>query len=266
MKYQSILFQEKKVHFRTSGDGPAVVLLHGFLESLEIWEDFSSELQRDFKVISIDLPGHGFSENLCEIHGMDLMADVVYEVLMLNKINRCVMVGHSMGGYVTMAFASKYAPMLAGICLFHSGALADTDEAKANRDRTVEIVKKSHHHFISQFIPELFTPANREKFADRISELQAEARQTSPEAIIAALLGMKQRNSHLQTLLTCGCPVFFISGKQDPRIPIDKTLSQSALPAHAEVLLLDGCGHMGYIEAAETTLKALKFFSERMLY
>lgn len=266
MKYQTILFQGKNIHFRSRGEGETVVLLHGFLESLNIWETFGQELERDFRVITIDLPGHGLSDNISEIHTMNLMAEVVHDILLLNRVERCVMLGHSMGGYVTMAFAASYPQLVAGICLFHSGALADTDEARINRDRTIEIVKRNHHQFISQFIPELFASENRERLRTEIEQLQEEARQTSPEAIIAALAGMKQRAPHLETLLTCGCPVLFVGGKQDPRIPVDRLLSQSVLPAHSEVLLLDGCGHMGHLEATGKTLPAVKFFAERVLY
>lgn len=266
MKHQTIRFQGKTIHFRSRGEGETIVLIHGFLESLTIWESFGQELERDFHVITIDLPGHGQSETLADVHPMELMADLVHDILVTNNVDRCMMLGHSMGGYVTLAFAARYPRMLAGICLFHSGALADTDEAVANRNRTIEIVKKHHHQFISQFIPELFAPENRGPLAAEIVILQDEARQIGPEAIVAALEGMKQRPSHLGTLLEVPFPVLFVGGKQDARIPVDKLLSQSVLPRHSEVLLLDGCGHMGYLEAPVTTLKAVKHFAERVLY
>ena len=242
------------------------MLLHGFLESLTIWESFGQELERDFHVITIDLPGHGLSEMLADVHPMELMADMVHDVLTLNRVSRCMMLGHSMGGYATLAFAARYPEMLAGICLFHSGALADTDEAKANRNRTIEIVKKHRHQFISQFIPELFALENREPLAEEITRLQHDARHITAEAIVAALEGMKQRPTHLETLVNATFPVLFVGGKQDSRIPIDKLLAQSVLPRHSEVLLLDGCGHMGHLEAPTTTLRAVKHFAERVLY
>jgi len=266
MKYQTIQFQGKSIHFRVQGDGETVVLLHGFLESLIVWETFGQELARDFQVITIDLPGHGQSDILAESHPMELMAEVVHDILLLNSVNRCMILGHSMGGYVTMAFASMYPEILTGICLFHSGALEDTDEAKRNRERTIEIVKTNHQHFISQFIPDLFAPANRDRFKTEIESLQEEARLTPADGIIAALSGMKERRSHLDTLINASFPILFVGGKQDPRIPVDRILSQSALPRHSEVLLLDGCGHMGHIEATTATLKAVKFFAERVLY
>ncbi|PKP16404.1 MAG: alpha/beta hydrolase, partial [Bacteroidetes bacterium HGW-Bacteroidetes-22] len=122
------------------------------------------------------------------------------------------------------------------------------------------------HHFISQLIPELFAPDNRERLTIEIAQLQENASKTTSEGIVAALSGMRDRSSNLHTLLTLPCPVLFIGGKQDQRIPVDKLLSQAILPRHAEVLLLDGCGHMGYLEAEETTLKAIKHFAERILY
>lgn len=266
MKHQTIQFQGKTINFKIQGEGETVVLLHGFLESLSIWNTFSQELARDFQVFSIDLPGHGQSDTISSIHSMELMAEVVHEVLILNRVDRCAIIGHSMGGYVTLEFAARYPEMTAAISLFHSGALPDTDEAKTNRDRTIEIVKKNHQHFISQFIPELFAPSNRERISLEIEQLKEIASKTTSDGIIAALSGMKMRKSHLHTLLSMKCPVLFIGGKQDPRIPVDKLLSQAMLPMHAEVLLIEGCGHMGYLENEETTLKAIKHFAERILY
>ncbi|PKP26115.1 MAG: alpha/beta hydrolase, partial [Bacteroidetes bacterium HGW-Bacteroidetes-22] len=118
MKYQTIQFQGKTIHFRIQGEGETIVLLHGFLESLAIWDTFSKELARDFRVISIDLPGHGQSDTIDAIHSMELMSEVLHEVLVLNSIDRCVIIGHSMGGYVTLAFTARYPEMTAAIALF----------------------------------------------------------------------------------------------------------------------------------------------------
>jgi pimeloyl-ACP methyl ester carboxylesterase len=136
---KSILFREKKIFYAESGKGKTLVFLHGVTESSKIWDSFREQLSDSFRVIVIDLAGHGKSECVDTIHTMELQAEVVYEVLRKCKVKSCVMIGHSMGGYVTLAFADKYPEMLKGLCLFHSHPYPDTADDRKNRSRTIEI-------------------------------------------------------------------------------------------------------------------------------
>ena len=172
--------------------------------------------------------------------------------------------GHSMGGYAALSFADNYAEKVKGLCLFHSHALADTDEAKHNRDRAIKLVRSDHNIFIYNFFPDLFAPGNVEKFKNEIRQMHDEAKDTSPEAIIAALDGMKQRSSRLDVLINARFPILFILGKNDSRVPFQQTLAQAALPAIGEALMLDNVGHMGFIEAPAITLRSLKAFAEKV--
>ena len=255
-------FRNKRINYKIEGKGNAIVLLHGFLESLNIWDDFTKELATDYKVIRIDLPGHGKSENIETVHTMGLMAESVKAVLDAEGIKKCVMVGHSMGGYTTLAFAEQYPDYLKGFTLFHSAAHADSEETKANRDRTIAIVENDRAGFINNFIPDLFAPDNVKRFSKEIESLKKTAANTSKEAIIAALKGMKERTEKLSLLRTIAIPVMYIIGKEDSRIKTDIALGQAALPYRCSVALLGGVGHMGYIEAGEETLKAIKCFAE----
>ena len=117
-----------EIYFDDIGEGNVIVLLHGFLESTEIWKDFAKKLSKNFRVISIDLPGHGKSEIIDEVHSMDLMAKEVRNILEISGINKCVMVGHSMGGYTAIAFAKKFRRFLKGLILFHSHVEADNEK------------------------------------------------------------------------------------------------------------------------------------------
>ena len=258
------MFHGKSINYTISGSGPAVVLLHGFLENLGIWRNLSQLLEKDFTIVCIDLPGFGKSEIVAENHTMPLMAEVVNHVLEEENIEQGVMLGHSMGGYVSLAFAEKYPDKLKGLVLFHSQAAADDNEAKTNRDRTIEIVKSDHKDFIGTFIPLLFAAENVAKFEAEITQLKTASEQTSVAGICAALAGMRDRNDHLRLLKSIEVPVFFIVGKQDSRIAMEKILPQLALPKNCEALILDGVGHMGFIEAREITTKAVKHFAERM--
>jgi len=248
------------VNYSVLGSGPALVLLHGFLESMAIWDDFANALSKTNKVITIDLPGFGKTDIFSENHSMELMADTVEAVLENENIKYCLLAGHSMGGYVSLAFANKYAHRLKGLVLFHSHAAADDEQVRINRDRTIEIVKKNHKDFIAGFIPLLFAEQNIEKFAGKIEELKSISLKTSAEGVTAALAGMRDREDHTALLKQLDIPVLFIVGKQDSRIPIEKILPQIALPKHAEALILDEVGHMGFVEARKQTLRTLAHF------
>ena len=258
-------FRGKKIYCQVSGKGPAIVLLHGFLESGEVWKSFIRRLSGAFKVITVDLPGHGKSETAGSPHTMDEIAEAVRHVLKSLEINSCMMVGHSMGGYVTLAFAEKYPRLLKGFILFHSQAGADSAEATANRERTIALVNKDHNGFIKNFIPDLFDPQNVKKLIKEIDALKELAGKTPKEGIIAALEGMKNRPDRQHVLLNSTVPVMFIIGKNDKRIPMETIIPQTLLPGHSEVLILDHVGHMGFIEASGKTYAALKAFADRQL-
>jgi pimeloyl-ACP methyl ester carboxylesterase len=258
-----VKFHDRNIHFRVSGKGKCLVLLHGFLESLNIWNDFVNELSGEFKILTIDLPGHGNTEQFGEVHTMELMADTVKAVLEYLQISECVLIGHSMGGYVTLEFASKYPEYLCGLGLFHSSVFADSPEARLNRDRTMEIVKKDRRGFIQNFIPGLFAPANRIKYSSEINALKEDASKISKSSIIAALEGMKGRKDHQRTLSILDAPVLIIAGKEDQRVTVNTVLEMVALPKHADVLILSNVGHMGYIEDKEATLEKCRYFTRK---
>lgn len=258
---KSIQFLGKGISYSVKGAGRAIVLLHGFLESKEIWDTFTEVLKNDFTVIAIDLPGHGESELISGNLSMEIMAESVKKVLSAENISQAVIAGHSMGGYVALHFAAENESLLNGLVLFHSHAEADSSETKANRERTINIVKQNKGGFIRQFIPDLFDQNHVADYSESISMLQHLAGEMSPDAIIAALSGMRDRESRLQYLSLAQIPVLFIIGKQDSRMSSGMILAQAVIPSHSEVLLLSDVGHMGFIEAPDITLRALKHFA-----
>ncbi|MEI6122205.1 MAG: alpha/beta hydrolase [Bacteroidota bacterium] len=257
---QYINFRGKKIHYTADGKGEAIVLVHGFTESLAIWNEFSKRLSENYQVVCIDLPGHGLSDCVAEIHTMELMAECVVTILESLKINKSVIVGHSMGGYVSLAFAEKFSEMLKGLCLFHSSAYADNSEVKQNRYRTNEVIKEHHQNFLSSFIPSLFAPKNQEKYASEIAALVDSSKKMSADGVIACNCGMAKRSDRCHVLKNLKIPVLFIAGKLDSRIPFDKVLEQIAMPNDTVALLLGDIAHMGYIEAKEKTYYAVKTF------
>jgi len=259
-----ITYKGKKIRYKVKGEGPAIVLLHGFLEDMGMWKYHAGKLSAKFTVITVDLPGFGGSQCFSQVHLMEQLATVVNRVLKQEEISKCLMIGHSMGGYVTLAFAKKFPGKLKGFGLFHSHALADTPEAKVNRNRAIDIVRSDRGLFIINFFPELFASENVEKYKNEIRKLHLNAMETSPKAIIASLEGMKYRTDKLDVLINARVPVLFILGKKDSRVPFENTLAQASLPATSEILVLDKVGHMGHIEARTKTLKTIEGFADKV--
>lgn len=252
-------FQDSHIRFSIKGEGPALMLVHGFTESRNIWFDFADKLSREYTVIMPDLPGHGESALIPNL-SMDSMADMLNHLIDHLEIPNVVMVGHSMGGYVACRFAEKYGRKLKGLGLFHSSARADTPEIKENRKRTIEIIKQNHAAFLTQFIPSLFFEENKVRLEEEIQFLQNTASQMTVESLIAAMEAMAERSGSLELLTSAPIPFLFIIGKQDSRVDFNNILAQTALPKTSYVLLLDNCGHMGYLEKPKETFAALRGF------
>lgn len=265
MMNEQIVFNGQVIQFRTQGNGPWIILLHGFLESMEIWNDLANELSDKFSVLMVDLPGHGRSGLIGEEHPMALMGTAVRAIIGSLNIDSFILCGHSMGGYVSLEIAKALPEKTKGLILFHSHAAPDDEKSKDNRNRTVNIVKLNHSNFIHQFIPELFAPDNRERLTDHIERLRNRAASTSGKSIIAALYGMRDREGALDLLLNAEFPFLFILGKKDSKIPHDKAIAQAMLAKHAELLVLSDVGHMGFLEAPKVVFPVLKHFCERNL-
>ncbi len=259
-------FQEGVINYSIAGQGQAVVLLHGFLESLNMWQEYSDHLQKEYRIITVDLPGHGETSVFYDTHSMGFMAEIVNHVLQEEAIHECIMIGHSMGGYVSLAFAAKFPKCIIGLGLFHSHAAADTEEARRNRDRTIHVVQNDHQGFISSFIPDLFAEQNKAAFQKEISALIRESKKTPKEGIIAALKGMKERENHFRLLQNATYPVLFIAGKKDKRIPTEAVSNQALMTQKGEFHILENVAHMGFIEAREHLLETIRFFIRKIIY
>ena len=234
------------IFFTDAGHGNPVVLLHGFLENSTMWNTFIPELSKNNRIICIDLLGHGKTECLGYIHTMELMAEAVEAVLNHLKITKSTLIGHSMGGYVALAFAEKNPKALKGLCLMNSTALPDTEEKKQNRDRAILAVKQNYKTFIRIAINNLFRPKNRITFAEKIKEVINEALQTPLQGIIAALEGMKIRKDRQHILQPSNFKKMMIISKKDPVLDY-LTLITQTLNNNIKVVEFPD-GHMSHIE------------------
>lgn len=261
-RHKTITFEGREIHYRDEGpqSAPTVVLLHGFLQNLAVWSSFTLTYMRYFRVIAVDLPGHGYSESYSDVHTMDFMAQAVKAVLDERGVEKCVLVGHSLGGYVALAFAERNGYMLQGLALLHSHAMSDTAEHRARRDETCRVVHQNRAGYIVDFITNLFDESKREQLAQEIKELRDLCLETSEEGIVAAQRGMKLRTSKVHVLSALQVPVLFVYGKGDRRIPVEVGLSQAMLPYRSEVLMLEGVAHMSFIEDRDYVKTRLRDF------
>lgn len=248
------------IFYTDYGKGRAIVLLHGFLENSNIWKPFIPELSKKNRVICIDLLGHGQTECLGYIHTMELMSEIVEAVLKHLKIRKSTFIGHSMGGYVALAFAEKNPDNVKGLCLMNSTARADTPEKKLNRDRGIEAVKQNHKTFIRIAIANLFSKKNQTLFSKEIESLTKECLNTPLQGIIAALEGMKIREDREVLLHFSPYKKMMIIGKQDPALDYNSLKAQLK---NTEVIVveLEG-GHMCFIENKDDFLNSIMHFIE----
>ena len=257
---KTLKYQEKNIYYRLEGEGDTLILLHGFMEDSKMWDHHITQLSNTYQVLAVDLPGHGSSDVLSSTHSMELMADIVKAVMDAEDMSKAVVVGHSMGGYATLAFAERYPEVIQGFGLFHSHTLADSPEAKENRERTVKIVENEKMSFINQFIPSLYAEANRDRLKKEITYQIEMANKMDPQGITAALLGMKDRPMRLDIVALSQVPVLFVLGKQDSRIPLEKAMAQAATADVAQIHIFGEAGHMSWQEETEKTIAALKGF------
>lgn len=247
------------IAYRIDGKGPTLLLLHGFCEDSSMWDSFKMPFEQNYTVICPDLPGFGQSDALEKIKVED-MADAVHQVLLAEQISSCIFVGHSMGGYVAMAFAEKYPDKLKGLCLFHSHPFADTEEKKLNRAKTIEFMERwGSPAFVRELVPKLFLKDFVLANPDFISRFIEKAEQFPQRGIVAATRAMIERPDRSGIMSNLKCPILFIIGKFDEAIPAEFSDAQLKLRRDAMVFILP-VAHMGMFEAKEECTKIIKSF------
>lgn len=249
---KSIEYQGIEVSYSIEGSGPALLFLHGYLESSEIWKGFVQRFTGSYSVLCMDIPGHGNSGVLGDVHEMSEMARVAGAVLDAEGIERVVLFGHSMGGYVTMEFVNIFPERTIGYCLFHSSCFADNEEKRLNREREISLIlcgKKLQ--IIRTNIPKGFAEENLVKMQESVNSVIQIASGSSDEGTMALLRGMMERNDHSEILKRSVPPPMIIWGKKDNYIgePVFRKLTD--LAPHATFIVLKNSGHMGFIEEPE---------------
>ncbi|MGV1011341.1 MAG: alpha/beta fold hydrolase [Flavobacterium sp.] len=239
-------YKNTKITYTEQGKGTAIVLLHGFLENKTMWDAFVPEFSKKNRVVTIDLLGHGQTECLGYVHSMEDQADMVHAVLHELKIRKAILVGHSMGGYIALAFAELYPDAMKGLVLLNSSSSADSAERKKNRDRAIVAVKQNYAAFVRMSIGNLFSEDNRERLADAIEKVKIEALKTPLQGVVASLEGMKIRKDREVILHFAKYPIQLVLGEKDGVLIYEDNLEQ--IEGTTVKLTSFPDGHMSHIE------------------
>ncbi|HVM89087.1 MAG TPA: alpha/beta hydrolase [Puia sp.] len=254
---QQLDYNGSKIFYKKTGKGPSVVLVHGFAEDGTIWDKQVEFLKNHTQLIIPDLPGSGKSNPGQQfpngrIYIIDDYADIIKKILEKEQVSSCIMVGHSMGGYITLAFAEKYARLLNAFTLFHSTAYADSDEKKAARRKSIEFMQKNGTAaFLKQSSPNLFSTATKIHHPEMVQELIQRYDNFSVQSLVSYYETMILRPDRTNVLRNCQKPVQFIIGEGDTAVPLEQSLKQCHLPEISYIHILENIGHMGMWEASD---------------
>lgn len=255
---KSILFKNAKIFFIDEGKGNAIVLIHGFLENSTMWKEISPELIKKNRVITVDLLGHGNSDCIGYVHSMELFAESVEAVLKHLKIRKCILIGHSLGGYVALAFAERNYKKVKGLCLMNSTSNSDDNERKLLRERANKMIKSNFTNMIRMSFTNLFGPKSKNNHSLDIKYALEEALKTSTQGYIAAQEGMRIRQNRNHILKNSNFKKLIILGEKDPVLNVEKSIEEAKL-TNSEYTVFPN-GHMSHIENTKELLIVLKKF------
>ncbi len=241
-----------EIFYKVIGKGQSVVLLHGFAEDSNIWNDQVSFLQEYCQLIIPDLPGTGKSGMLPKNSTIDDYATSVNALLSNESMEKCILLGHSMGGYINLAFAEKYAEKLKAFGFVHSTAFADNDEKKASREKAIQMMEEyGVFPFLKNTTPNLFSENYKKQHSQKVSDLIEQGKNFSTEAMVQYYTAMMNRPDRTEVLAKSKVPVLFIIGSEDKAAPLEDLLKQVSLPEITHIHIMKGVGHMSMWEEAE---------------
>jgi len=249
------------VHISDRGKGDKVFLfLHGYLETLYIWDDLIKHLPKEIRAISLDIPGHGLSGSNRDVNSMAFCADVLKSLLEKIGIKeKVVIIGHSMGGYIALEALKRYPELFSALVLMHSAPFADSEEKKIERDREIGLIKQNKLMQITKLaIPKMFATANLARLEDKIIEIEETAQIHDREGIIASIEGMKNREDNSSVLASSPIPIVLFHGRHDNYIANEKVEEVGKMFPAMQIIWMENSGHAAFIEEPELVAERLQ--------
>jgi pimeloyl-ACP methyl ester carboxylesterase len=259
-------YQQADIFYTVEGSGNTVVLIHGFGEDDKIWHDQAIFLKEHCQLIIPALPGSGKS-GLLQKRPVTIedYAECIKALLDDEGVEKCILLGHSMGGYITLAFAQNYAEYLLGFGLVHSTAFADSEEKKTTRLKGIKMLEEySAYSFIKNTTPNLFSAEFKKLQSEKVSALIKEGKNFSKEALIQYYNAMMNRLDRTEVLKNAKVPVLFVIGSEDTAAPLADLLNQVHLPKVSHLHIINGVGHISLMEAPEQLNNYLLEFIESL--
>lgn len=245
-----------------------IVLLHGLYENCTVWEGFTmpfaSNLAREYRVVAMDLLGHTPETILPPNTAVTLqrMADEVIALVNSLGIEKAIFVGHSMGGTVALQCLKRYSTRLEGVCLFHATPFADSEEARAERNKLITHIRSGGKQEAAETLLKRIIPETKwHQMPKDIERLRSILLSTSESGMIAGHEAMRDREDTQHILANTPCPTLFLLGKDDPIISIDSMLPVAKLPQNALISLLHGVAHAGMIESPTQCCEIVRGFA-----
>lgn len=250
------------VHFKKSGSGPALILIHGFPMNSQVWDLFTPSLEDNYTIYTPDLPGFGSSAILPGQFSLEDVAVAMNEWIAAEQIRDPVVIGHSLGGYVALEVIRLAPATYRGLVLFHSTAYADSSEKKESRSKVLKFIDDNGvQAFTSNFIQPLFSdPAH--PAIERVKALSIEA---ETAAVKGYTLAMRDRRDNTRTLVEFRNPILLLGGEADKGIPAQSLIEQARLRPGINVAILSDAAHMGMFEVKEQSVRQITDFLSRFI-
>jgi 3-oxoadipate enol-lactonase len=258
---KTIKVNDNHIAYKQFGEGQPLVLLHGFCGSMSYWENVAEDLSMGYQVILIDLRGHGASSSSTYPFSIDDLAKDIKEVLESLQVGQVYLLGHSLGGYVTLSLVEHFPEKVKGFGLIHSTANPDSEEAKIGRTNSANLIKKEGiEPFIDNLVPKLFSDSSFIQLKADIDKVKDIGYLTDSQAAQQTLLAMKNRPDRNSVLSQNQIPILLVAGSEDKIISADKTFSVKGDHIYQREIL--SAGHMSMYERPQELVEIIREFLE----
>jgi len=251
----------QKINFFESGQGFPLVFIHGFCESNKIWNDLARELSEEYRIICPDLPGFGKSALPGKAFSLEQIGDTLVDWLKSQQITECIVIGHSLGGYISLEILRKHHEFVKSIGLFNSSAFADPPDKKENRNKLIDFINNNGvAPFLKTFVPSLFYPPTSKKYQGIIDDIEKDGLSIKPESVMAYAAAMRDRMDSSDLLKKYPDKIMLIAGEHDQNVPLDKTREMAGYLPSAHTYIMPESAHMSIFEQSKHCYEAIRTF------